>query len=83
MKAVVLGREVDVRGFALAGVDGLVCEDAGALAGGLRVTAADHEVGLLLLSAEAAALDPAAVTRFRRRPGAPLVLVLPPVGEAA
>ena len=79
MRVLVLGTPDDARGFALAG--------ALARAPGSRreldvllSRAAEERVGLVLVSAEVAALSPRAVRAFAERPGAPPLLVLPAGG---
>jgi vacuolar-type H+-ATPase subunit F/Vma7 len=74
----VLGDSADVRGFALAGVEGLVAEgaeDARALLA--RPAKELPTVGLLLLSERVAAALPREVERLQRSDRPPAVLVLP------
>lgn len=76
MRVVLLGTVDDVRGFALAGVPGVVVTERRELEAGLRA-AADAGAGLVLVSAATAALAPAAVAALAGRDGGPAVLVLP------
>jgi vacuolar-type H+-ATPase subunit F/Vma7 len=60
MKVLLLGTARDLRGFALAGLEGRACDGAAELEEALA-EATRAEVGLVALSAEVAALSPAAV----------------------
>jgi vacuolar-type H+-ATPase subunit F/Vma7 len=73
-----LGDAADVRGFALAGVEGGVAEDA-ETARALLEKAGDggRPVGLLLLSERIARLLPGEVARLLRSERPPAVLLLP------
>ncbi len=78
MKIFVLGDAVDVRGFALAGVEGLVPRDSGAARAFLARVADDpRPIGLLLLSERVARLAPREVERLVESDRPPAVLVLP------
>jgi len=78
VRIVVLGDADDVRGFALAGVEGQVCQDLGAAESALaQIGARAGEVGLLLISAAVAGFAPSAVERLRRQEGGPAVVILP------
>jgi vacuolar-type H+-ATPase subunit F/Vma7 len=90
MRALVLGDEDDARGFALAGVEARACRNASELLAALERATSDADVGLIVVAAAVAALDPPAIGRARARAGSALLLVLPfPVaaepaaGEAA
>lgn len=60
MKVLLLGTRRDLRGFALAGLEGRACKGAAELEEALA-EASQGEVALVALSAELAALSPAAV----------------------
>lgn len=77
MRIFVLGDAADVRGFALAGVEGGVAEDAETARALLEKTGDGHPVGLLLLSQRIARLLPGEVARLLRSERPPAVLVLP------
>ncbi len=78
MKIVLLGDADDVRGFALAGVDGHVCQDRGAVESALaRIGAHAAEMGLVLISAAVAGLASRAIERLRAQEGSPAVIILP------
>ena len=81
MKILVLGAAADVRGFALAGVDGRVVSDAGSARREIdRVASAGEEIGLLMVSASLAqALQPD-LARLRAAGPPPAILVLPETG---
>ncbi len=76
MRVVVLGTADDARGFALAGTDAELVGDGRALEGALGRLQEERAVGLVIVSAEAAALAPTAVRAFAARPAAPPLLVL-------
>jgi vacuolar-type H+-ATPase subunit F/Vma7 len=80
MRVLVLGNADDARGFALAGATAIAPKSRRELE-----TALAHatDVGLVLLSAEIAALAPRAVRAFVERPFAPPLLVLPAEPRAA
>jgi vacuolar-type H+-ATPase subunit F/Vma7 len=78
MRALLLGNEDDARGFGLAGVDARVCRDRAALEAELaRLRREQPGVGLLLVSADVAALAPVALRSFRDQDGSPPVLEVP------
>ena len=78
MRIFVLGDAFDVRGFALAGVEGFVPPDSDAARAVLaRVAEELPPVGLLLLSERIADLLPDEVERLLRSERPPAVLVLP------
>lgn len=82
MRVLVLGSVDDARGFGLAGTAARTPRDRRALEAELA-HAGDQRppVGLVLVSAEVAALSPRAVRAFAETPGAPPLLVLPETGE--
>ena len=78
MRIFVLGDALDVRGFALAGVEGARAEDPESARAGLaRAVHAEPPVGLLLLSERIAGLLPREIDRLERSDGPPAVVVLP------
>ena len=78
MRIFVLGDAPDVRGFALAGVDGACPEDRETARAFLaKAVDADPPVGLLLLSERIAGLLPREIDRLERSDRPPAVLVLP------
>ena len=78
MRVFVLGDALDVRGFALAGVEGTSPEEAETARAQLeRVVDAEPPVGLLLLSERVAGLLPREIDRLERSDRPPAVLVLP------
>jgi vacuolar-type H+-ATPase subunit F/Vma7 len=78
VRILVLGDAEDVRGFALAGVEGRVAEDAETARAVLeRGDGEGRPVGLLLLSERIARLLPREVDRLVRSERPPAVLVLP------
>ena len=81
MIAVLLGTEQDVRGFALAGVEGHVCATAGQVAEAAAALHARPEVALVLVSREVASLAPSEIAQLEGVDKPPALVVLP--GEAA
>jgi vacuolar-type H+-ATPase subunit F/Vma7 len=78
MRVLCLGTADDARGFALAGAVARTPADRRALETTLgRALEERPPVGLVLVSAEVAALSPGAVRAFAERAGAPPLLVLP------
>ena len=77
MIAVLLGTEHDVRGFALAGVEGHLCATPGALAEAAAALRARPEVALILVSRSLARLAPAEIARQEALDGPPALIVLP------
>ena len=78
MRLVLLGDADDVRGFALAGVEGRVCHDRGTAESALaQIAAPGAEVGLVLISATVAGLASRALERLGRQEGSPAVVILP------
>ncbi len=73
MKALVLGTPDDVRGFALAGVRGVACENAADV--DRAIAALPSELALLLVSEPVARLAPEKIAALATQP--PAVLVLP------
>lgn len=75
MKAFLLGTADDVRGFALAGIDGVTCatrEEVERAAAELKLRT---DVALVLVSREVEKLAPAVITALAGEP--PAVVVLP------
>lgn len=81
MRLAVIGTEVDVTGFALAGSPGVVCDNGDAVAAALEAACADPSVAVVLVSDAAAEAAPVAVRRWQAAAGAPVVLVLPGTKE--
>jgi len=78
VKIVLLGDADDVRGFALAGVEGHVCHDQGAAESALaQIARHAAEVGLVLVSPAVAGLASHALERLYRQEEGPAVLMLP------
>ena len=81
MIAALLGTEHDVRGFALAGVEGSVCRTATATASAAAALRARTDVALILVSRSVARLAPAEIAALEGVDGPPALVVLP--GETA
>ena len=77
MIAVLLGTAHDVRGFALAGVEGRVCETAGQVAEAASALRGRAGVALVLVSREVARLAPAEIAQLEGVDGPPALVVLP------
>ena len=78
MRLVVIGRGVEVGGFALGGVETAVCDKAEEAAPLLaKLGRSDARVGLLIVSPWVDRVAHRAVREIRDRKGPPLVLVLP------
>ncbi len=75
MRALLLGTPDDVRGFALAGVTGLACLDAGDVERAAAAVKARDDVALVLVSQAVAKLSPQAIASLAGEP--PAVVVLP------
>jgi vacuolar-type H+-ATPase subunit F/Vma7 len=73
---VLLGTEQDVRGFALAGVEGHVCATPGEAAEAAAAVRGRSDVALVLVSREVARLAPAEVVRLEGVDAPPAVVVL-------
>jgi vacuolar-type H+-ATPase subunit F/Vma7 len=84
MRVLVLGTADDARGFALAGARAIVPQGRREVAAALaRASEEQPPVGLVLVSAEVAALAEDAVRAFAARAGSPPILVLPGAGGGA
>ena len=81
MIAALLGTDQDVRGFALAGVEGHACGTPGEVAEAAAALHARPDIGLILVSREVARLAPSEIARLEAVDGPPAVVILP--GEAA
>ncbi len=81
MIAALLGTEHDVRGFALAGVEGRVCRTASETVDAAAALRARSDVALILVSRNVARLAPSEVAALEGVDGPPALLVLP--GEGA
>ena len=80
MRLVVVGRSREVTGFALAGVETVVCapaDDASAVIDGLA--AADAAVGLVIVTSSVGRAAFSEIQKLRRRKGPPVIAVLPDV----
>ena len=83
MKIVVVGTPDQVRGFALAGIEGEAATTRRQAIPILRdLLREGHEVGLLLLARATAQAIPREIAELRRRGAPPAVLVLPDPGES-
>ncbi|HXW06912.1 MAG TPA: V-type ATP synthase subunit F [Vicinamibacterales bacterium] len=78
LRAVVLGSLLDVTGFALAGVDGVVCATAAEVQSALQELTSDPGAAVILMSPECAAMAGDAVGRFQPRHETQLLVILPP-----
>jgi vacuolar-type H+-ATPase subunit F/Vma7 len=74
---VAVGRTVDTRGFALAGVEIAACQTAREADAVVSDLSADASVGLVIVPAWLNRFAPALVPRVRARRRGPVVLVLP------
>jgi vacuolar-type H+-ATPase subunit F/Vma7 len=77
VKIFILGERRDVRGFALAGIEGRVCRNRLEAESALRDVLDKKDVGLLLLSSSVDRLASLAVRSLTERRETPIVLVLP------
>lgn len=77
MRMRIIGDRRDVAGFGLAGIEGVECTTRQQVAAALKAAARDRSIGLVALSADAAALCEDMLDAMR---GArtPIVIVLPP-----
>ena len=84
MRLVVVGHSREVTGFALAGVETVVCEpgdDANAVIGGLSDAAAG--VGLVIVCPSVGRVAAATIHKLRRRKGPPVIAELPRARDEA
>ena len=84
MRLVVVGRSREITGFALAGVETIVCEpgdDATTLVSDLADP--DAGVGLVIVTPSASRAAAAVIHALRRRKGPPVIAELPDVDEEA
>ena len=78
MKLIVIGREQEVAGFALAGVQTLTCNSADDAAAAVdRVTAPGGDTGLVLVSPWIARHASRVLNAAQQRKGPPVVTVMP------
>lgn len=83
MRAYVLGNENCVLGFALVGIEGQIVRSEKALDEGLDTYLADHTIGLVLVSSDAADLNRERVDRLKVVSATPLVVEIPGQGEGS
>jgi vacuolar-type H+-ATPase subunit F/Vma7 len=76
-----LGDARDVTGFALAGVDGEECRTRGELLRALEGARRDPNLGIIIVSADVAALAEEVIADMRESARFPIAVVLP--GEEA
>lgn len=81
MIAALLGTEQEVRGFALAGVEGRACGTAGEVAEAAAALHSRSDVALILVSRAVARLAPDQIAKLEGVTGPPALIVLP--GEIA
>ncbi len=77
MRIFVLGDEEAVLGFSLTGVGGQVAGTPAEVQEGLRRAVADRDIGILLLTADAARMAREEVDRLRLAVAQPLILEIP------
>ena len=77
MKLFVLGDEEAVLGFALAGVRGKVAQSPAEVEAGLKEALSDREIGILLITADAAQMAREEVDRLKVTSVSPLILEIP------
>lgn len=77
MKLLVIGNQDAVWGFALTGIHGQVATTAADLRQALDAALADAEVGIILLTEDAADLDRQRVEKLMLRTSTPLIVELP------
>lgn len=84
MRLVIVGSSREITGFALAGVETVVCgpgDDANALISSLAEPEAG--VGLVIVSSSASRAAGAAIHALRRRKGPPVIAELPDIRDEA
>ena len=77
MKLLVIGNQDAVWGFALTGIHGQVATTAADLRQALDAALADAEVGIILVTEDAADLDRQRVEKLMLRTSTPLIVELP------
>jgi V/A-type H+-transporting ATPase subunit F len=77
VKLFVLGDEEAVLGFSLAGVSGQVAQTPAQVKEGLKKALSDREIGILLITANAAQLAREEVDRLKITSNSPLILEIP------
>ncbi|MCD6344677.1 MAG: V-type ATP synthase subunit F [Anaerolineae bacterium] len=77
MKLLVIGNQGAVWGFALTGIHGQVATTAADLRQALDAALADEEVGIILVTEDAADLDRQRVEKLMLRSSTPLIVELP------
>lgn len=77
MKLLVIGNQDAVWGFALTGIHGQVATTAADLRQALDAALADAEIGIILLTEDAADLDRQRVEKLMLRTSTPLIVELP------
>ena len=77
MKLFVLGDEEAVLGFALVGVRGKMAQTPTEVEEGLREALSDEEIGILLITADAAQMAREEVDRLKITSVSPLILEVP------
>jgi vacuolar-type H+-ATPase subunit F/Vma7 len=77
MRLFVIGTLVDVTGFALAGIDGVVCTTAGDVKAALEAIAADAAAAVVFVSPTCVSLASDEIEAFRARHEMPMLVVLP------
>ncbi len=77
MKVLVLGNAEAVRGFSLAGVEGKPAETADEINLALDAALADRQIGIIMITSDAAATVPARVENLKLHSTIPLVVEIP------
>jgi V/A-type H+-transporting ATPase subunit F len=77
VKLFVLGDEEAVLGFSLAGVSGQVAQTPAQVKEGLNEALSDREIGILLITADAAQMVREEVDRLKITSNSPLILEIP------
>lgn len=71
-----VGRTDEVRGFALAGVDPIVCVDEASAAGVLERLEVERGLGLIMITPSVASMAPVQVMHLQHRIAPPVLIVL-------
>jgi vacuolar-type H+-ATPase subunit F/Vma7 len=81
MRVAIVGDADEVRGFALAGVEPIVCEDGTTTAEMLERLEEDRDLGVIVITAHTARLAPRQVAHLQERVAPPVPCLLPEGGQ--
>jgi vacuolar-type H+-ATPase subunit F/Vma7 len=81
MRIAIVGDRNEVRGFALAGVEPIVCEDEASVAQTLERLEEDRHLAVIVITAQTARLAPRQVAHLQERVTPPVPCLLPGGGQ--